>query len=124
MINFITLVILFMFDSMSNQAIAAEIGERIEQLRLEQNITQSDLADELGLTRTTYRHLVSGKAKFENVIAALRALGRLDLVENFIPRSEFSPLELAKLKGHQRQRASSASTTSADKTNNSDYLDW
>ena len=111
-----------MFESLSNAAIAEELGSRIEQLRLEQNITQAHLANEVGLTRTTYRNLTNGKAKLENIIAVLRVLGRLDLVESFIPETEFSPIELAKLRGRQRQRASSAPALhDKDKT---DDLDW
>lgn len=94
------------FESMSDQAIAAEIGRRIEQIRLEQNLTQQQVADEIGLSRVSYGKLEAGAAKFENIIAALRVLGRLDLVRQFIPETPFSPMEQLKLKGKQRQRAS------------------
>jgi len=95
-----------MFNSMTNKAIALEIGTRIEQIRLEQNRTQKELADEIGLTPVSYRNLVAGKGKFENLIALLRALGRVDLLESFIPDSEFSPMERLRLQGRKRQRAS------------------
>ncbi len=91
---------------MTNKAISLEIGERIEQMRLEQNLTQQQLADEIGLSRVSYRNLVNGSGKFENIIAVLRALGRLDLMENFIPETPFSPIEQLKLQGKKRQRAS------------------
>jgi len=90
---------------MTNQAIAAEMGRRIEQIRLEQNLTQQQVADEIGLSRVSYRKLVAGAGKFENIIAVLRALGQLDLVEQFIPETIFSPMAQLKLKGKQRQRA-------------------
>ena len=92
--------------NMTNKAISLEIGERIEQMRLEQNLTQQQLADEIGLSRPSYRKLEAGSAKFENIIATLRVLGRLDLIENFIPETPFSPLEQLKLQGKKRQRAS------------------
>lgn len=90
---------------MTNLAIAAEIGQRLEQLRLERNITQEALASEIGITPKSYRQLIASGGKFENIIAALRALDALHHLENFIPRTAFSPLEQLKMRGNQRQRA-------------------
>ena len=67
-----------------DNTLSKEIGQIIDNLRLHRNITQQDLANELGVTRTTYRQLVSGKAKLENVLGALRILGQQELVETFI----------------------------------------
>jgi len=77
------------FHSMSNHVIAAEIGHRIAQLRLEKNLTQQQLADEIGVSRMSYGKIEKGTAKFVNIIAALRILDRLDLVEHFIPEMPF-----------------------------------
>jgi len=113
------------FNSMTNHSIAAEIGHRIEQMRLEQNLTQQQLADEIGLSRVSYRKLVSGAGKFENVIAVLRALGRMDLIEQFVPEAVFSPMEQLKLKGRQRQRASGGHVREgAGEHNQTKKLDW
>ena len=90
---------------MTNIAIAAELGQRLEQLRLERNMTQQALADEIGITPKSYRQLIAGGGKFENVIAALRALNALDHLENFIPNTSFSPLEQLKMRGNRRKRA-------------------
>ena len=111
------------FNTMTDKSIAAEIGRRIEQLRLEKNLTQQQLADEIGLSRVSYRKLAQGKGKLENIIAVLRALDKLDLVENFIPETTFSPMEQLKLKGKQRQRATGShkrKTVTAHTKN----LDW
>jgi transcriptional regulator with XRE-family HTH domain len=102
--------------NMTNKAISLEIGERIEQMRLEQNLTQQQLADEIGLSRPSYRKLEAGSAKFENIIATLRVLGRLDLIESFIPETPFSPLEQLKLQGKKRQRASRKRSVKYDKS--------
>lgn len=95
-------------DRMTDDAIAAEIGARIEQLRLEKNLTQQQVADAVGLSRVSYGKLVRGQGKFTNVIAVLRALDQLALVEQFVPEVGFSPMELLKLKGKQRRRARSS----------------
>ena len=94
------------FSNLSDSAIAEEIGDRLERMRLEQNRTQSELANEIGITPVSYRNLVAGKGKFENIIALIRVLGRVDLLESFVPESEFSPMERLKMQGKRRQRAS------------------
>lgn len=124
------------FEAMTDPAVAAEIGRRIEQLRLEQNLTQQHLADAVGLSRASYAKLVAGQGKFVNLIAALRALDQLALIENFVPAVPFSPMEQLKLKGKQRKRAtgsrgaagtdalvSSETSREIDPDNTSD-LDW
>ena len=114
------------FEAMTDEAIALEIGQRLEQIRLEQNLTQQEVADEIGLSRLSYRKLVRGSGKFQNIIAVLRALGRLDLVEGFIPQTVFSPLEQLKLRGKKRRRASAARIKKPASTapQPDDELDW
>lgn len=109
------------FELMTNNAIAQEIGQLIEQLRLEKNITQQQLADEIGLSRVSYRKLATSPAKFENIIAALRVLGRLDLVEQFVPEATFSPMAQLKLKGKKPQQVSGQRSGQA---NIDEDLDW
>ena len=114
---------------MTDQAVAAEIGQRIDQLRLERNMTQQQIADAVGLSRVSYAKLVAGQAKFANVIAVLRALDQLALLESFVPEAVFSPLEQLKMKGKQRQRASGSRGASAEpdngaEANQSEGLDW
>jgi len=112
---------------MTDQAVAAEIGRRIDQIRLEQNLTQQQLADRVGLSRVSYAKLISGKGKFTNVIAVLRALDQLALMESFVPETVFSPMEQLKMKGKQRQRAS-GSRVAGDTSNvhgeKPESLDW
>jgi transcriptional regulator with XRE-family HTH domain len=93
------------YSSMSNTAIAAELGNRLEQLRLTQNLTQQALAEEIGITPKSYRQLIAGSGKIENLIAALRALNALDQLDQFLPAPPPSPLEQLKLQGKRRQRA-------------------
>lgn len=100
------------YQMMTNTAIAEELGNRLERMRLEQNMTQQALADEIGITAKSYRQLVAGGGKLENMIAALRALNALQQLDNFLPATPPSPLEQLKLRGKQRQRA----RASPDKT--------
>ena len=123
------MVILFVImniNAMTDQAIAANIGRRIEQIRLQRNLTQQALADAVGLSRVSYRNLVAGRGKFTNVIAVLRALGQLDLVEQFVPEAAFSPMQQLKMKGKQRRRASGprGETAGENEQSSDDSLDW
>lgn len=93
------------FYTMTNASVAAELGNRLEAMRLAQNMTQQALADEIGITPKSYRQLVAGGGKLENMVAALRALNALEQLENFLPATPPSPLEQLKLRGKQRQRA-------------------
>lgn len=100
------------FYAMTDTAIAEDLGRRLEQLRLEANVPQKVIAHELGISEGTYRSAVKGKAKLEVVIGILRVLGKLDNLDNFLPDTPFSPLELLKREGKKRQRAGTKRTGS------------
>lgn len=110
----------YSYEPMSDLSIAQEIGRRIERLRLEQNITQQELAAEVGVTPKTYRQLMQGQGKFINIIAVLRALGAVQLIAECIPEQEFSPLERLKLEGKRRRRASHKDQAPSE----AESLDW
>lgn len=111
---------------MSDLAVAREIGERLEQLRLEKNLTQQQLADEIGITAVSYRNLIDGKGKFKNLIALMRALGKVEQFELLLPPSEFSPMERLKMRGKRRQRAGHKrkQLESPSPSQDSESLDW
>lgn len=91
---------------MSDKAVMALIGERIQKERLNQNRTQQELAVRAGIGARTVRSLETGqKPTLETLIRALRALGRLATLDAFLPEPGPSPLQLAKLQGRERQRA-------------------
>ena len=93
------------YYSMTDKAIAEELGGRLEQLRLEANIPQKVIANELGIAEGTLRNALRGRGKLELIIGILRILGKLDNLDQFLPRQPFSPIELLKLEGKKRQRA-------------------
>jgi transcriptional regulator with XRE-family HTH domain len=109
---------------MSDQALAAEVGGRIEQLRLESNITQKMIADKLGITPKTYRSTIQGHGKFETMIGILRVLGKLDLIDSFVPETPLSPLMLMELKGRKRKRAAPAKGSEVSTDSLKDDLGW
>ncbi|TQV77257.1 helix-turn-helix transcriptional regulator [Aliikangiella marina] len=110
------------YQKMTDFAVAKDLGKRLEQLRLEKNLTQQYMADQIGLSRLSYRKLESGEAKLVNFIAALRVLGNVSALDAVIPESVFSPMELLKLKGKPRKRASKP--RSNEKSASPDELEW
>lgn len=94
------------FYTLSDKAIEKILGERIKALRLRKNITQQELANATMLSLNSIKALESGRAKLATIIAVLRELSALDQLENFIPETSISPIQLAKMQGKVRERAS------------------
>ncbi len=92
---------------MSDKAILAEIGVRLKRRRLNRNLTQQEVAEQAGLTRMTVGEFERGaSSSMLTLVRILRVLEALDELESFLPDTGPSPLQLAKLHGRQRQRAS------------------
>ena len=94
------------FDRMSPAAIAEQLGDRLKQARLNANLTQAELASKTGLNRRTILNAEKGNVQLKNLVAILVGLDMSDHLNLFLPIQEISPLQLAKLKGKKRQRAS------------------
>lgn len=94
------------FYTLSDKAIEETLGERFRALRLRKNITQQELADATLLSLNTIKALESGSGKLSTIIAVLRELGALDQLDSFIPEAKVSPMQLAKMQGKARERAS------------------
>jgi transcriptional regulator with XRE-family HTH domain len=92
---------------LSDKAAMALIGERIQRERLNQNLTQAGLAERAGIGVRTVRSLEAGQMPtVETLIRALRGLGKLGALDGLLPEPGLSPLQLARLQGRGRQRAS------------------
>ena len=97
------------FYGMSDKAILREIGRRVKQRRLTKNLTQESLAKMAGVNRMTIVKLEQGKpSTLLTFVQVLHTLGSLDGLENFLPDQGPSPLQVAKMKGKKRSRASSS----------------
>lgn len=92
---------------MSDKAIIRDIGKRLKQIRLNKNITQQELSEKSGVHRTTISKIETGqKISLLTLIQVLRGLGELQRLENIIPEEIVSPIQLARLQGKKRKRAS------------------
>jgi len=95
------------FNEMTTDAILEEIGERVQQQRLERNLTQEQVWEESGCSRRAVQSLESGKGgSLQHFVQILRVLGKLDQLDALLPESEISPIQLLELKGKRRKRAS------------------
>ncbi len=93
---------------MSDQAILKEIGERLSRRRVELQFTQAELAKEAGVSkRTVERVEAGGSTQTATLIRLLRTLQWLEAFDAAIPAAVPRPMDLLKLKGKARQRASS-----------------
>ncbi|MGC1167013.1 MAG: helix-turn-helix transcriptional regulator [Solirubrobacterales bacterium] len=94
---------------LSDETVLKELGGRLAQTRLERNISQSRLASEAGVAKTTVERLERGGGiQLESFIRILRALGLLDRLDVVLSEPLPSPIERLKLQGRQRQRARDA----------------
>ncbi|MDO6562816.1 helix-turn-helix transcriptional regulator [Amphritea sp. 1_MG-2023] len=110
--------------AMSDEALALELGRRIERRRLDSHspLTQSELAKQAGISRSTYQNMIEGKATLMNVIKVLRVLDALEGVESFLPDPGISPVQLLKMRGKLRQRVKTVAEKS--KPQAEEGLDW
>jgi transcriptional regulator with XRE-family HTH domain len=89
-----------------NQHILEDLGSRLKHHRLHANMSQSALAEKMGVALKTIQNLESGKnPTLETVVSALRGLNLLANLDQFIPIPGPSPIELAKRGGLERKRA-------------------
>lgn len=86
--------------------ILAELGARLRAYRLQQNRSLADVAEQAGLQKLTVQNAELGRgSSLDSFIKILRALGRLDAIDAFLPVPLVSPLDLARRAGRVRQRA-------------------
>lgn len=97
------------YNNLSNDAILAEIGDRLRRLRLNADISQEALAESTGLSRKTVQNAESGEnCSMDTLVRMLRGLNALDQLENFMPSASPSPIQMARLHGKTRRRARKA----------------
>ena len=94
----------------TDQAILRELGGRLAGARLERNLTQVQLAEQAGVSKSTVQRLESGSVATQ-LSGFIRVCRVLDLVERFellILEPVPSPVAQLKLAGKKRRRASTA----------------
>jgi transcriptional regulator with XRE-family HTH domain len=92
----------------SDKAILEEIGRRLGRRRVELEFTQAELASEAGVSKRTVERVESGEsAQTSTLIRMMRVLELLESLDAAIPEAGPRPMDLLKLRGKERRRASS-----------------
>lgn len=100
-------------DLLTDDAVLAELGERLARQRLARNLTQPQLAETAGIGRATLQRLERGESvQMISVIRVLRALDLLPALDAAIPETVVSPL--AELDRARRGQARNRATGQAD----------
>lgn len=109
------------FYAMSDMKLHETIGNFIQGHRLQQNISQSDLANQAGISRSTLSLLERGEnVALSTLIQTMRALNILHLLEHFVFQPQISPIEVAKQQKKRRKHAYASSANSS----NQDRSEW
>lgn len=99
----------------SDRAILAELGGRLREARLGQNLSQTEVAEEAGIGRITLQRMEAGESpSLINFIRVLRALDLLDGLDRLLPGPTPSPIDELERRGRRRQRAGSARAAEAE----------
>ena|ERR1041384_5543669 len=95
------------FAEISDNSILDLLGDRIKRERLNQNRTQIEIGMTAGVALNVIKRLENGRGcTLSNFVRILRALGKLDHVDTFLPDPGVSPIQLARLSGRERKEAS------------------
>ena len=93
-------------ETLNDSAVLGEIGRRLQIHRLNQNLSQTAVAEKAGVSRRALQKLEGGQScTLALLVRVLRAVGSLDALDAFLPEPGLSPILLAKLKGRERKRA-------------------
>ena len=107
--------------SMSDKALIGTIGSFVQHHRLNQNKSQSSVAKDAGISRSTLSLLERGeKTTLSGLIQVLRVLDLLYVMDAFKINNEISPVEYVKLQKNKRQRARNKSKN----LNSNEDLEW
>lgn len=104
------------YDGWAVGDLISEAGRRIRAERLNQDLTQHRLAELAGISRDTLKNIETGQGNptLRVVLLILRALGLGDRFDSFFPEPAPSPVQAAKVRGEQRQRASGQRRAESD----------
>jgi transcriptional regulator with XRE-family HTH domain len=92
--------------SMTDEAVAGELGRRLARHRLARNVGQAELAEAAGVGSATLQRLEAGApGSLTTFLRVLRALDLLEQLDRAVPEPPASPLEQLERQGRQRARA-------------------
>ena len=104
--------------SLTDNMILLKFGETIKRIRLEQNVSQKELAVSAGVSISSVAAIERGESvSLKTLIPLLRALDSLYMLSDFLKEPEISPIAYAK----QLEGKKSRKRASATKNNNGKF---
>jgi transcriptional regulator with XRE-family HTH domain len=98
--------ILFGYSN-SDDAIMGNLGAQLRQMRLNKDLTQKQLAEFSGLSRSAISDMeTGGNGSMRSFIQILRALDKFEILNHFKTAAPVSPIQVAKMRGKIRKQAS------------------
>ena len=84
--------------SLSDTQLQKRIGEKLKSIRLKQNITQKNLAEEADISLSSIKNIENGRiGSFESLLRTMRVLGELDTFQTLADEEQLSPAEYYEL---------------------------
>jgi transcriptional regulator with XRE-family HTH domain len=92
---------------LTDDAVLAELGRRLERHRIARESTQAELAEEAGIGRATLQRIERGRSvQMTSLVKLLRTLGLLDALDAAVPGAVEEPIaELERQRTGSRRRA-------------------
>ena len=98
--------------SMSDKALAQQIGAFIRHHRLLQNKSQDFLAHAAGISRSTLSLMERGETvTLASLLQVFRVLDQLQVMDSFVVQQSISPLAMVKLEKEKRKRSGKRTST-------------
>lgn len=93
---------MYLNELLTDDAVLAELGRRLERHRVQRNRTQAEMAEQAGIGRATLQRLERGKSvQMTSMVKLLRVLGLLAALDDAVPES--IDLPIAQLEREQRK---------------------
>ena len=110
------------FQTASSEQIIEALGQRLNGIRLSQNISQANLAKEAGVSRSTLTRLADGQpVSLDSFIRVMQALKLTDQLAALLPDPSIQPVDRVRFEGSERQRATNK-PTKENKNNNTPWV--
>ena len=92
----------------TDDAVLAEIGQRIAARRIQMQLTQAAVAEQAGIAKRTLERMEAGESsQLSSLVRVLRVLDASTGLDGLVPEIGPSPMDQLKQKKTARKRASS-----------------
>lgn len=91
---------------LTDEAILAELGDRLAGRRLDLQLTQAEVAEQAGIAKRTLERMEAGhSSQLSSLVRVLRVLDAMPGLEALVPAAGPRPMDQLRRQGKTRQRA-------------------